>query len=345
MWAYVVFDTNCFHSTDWTLSSPAWRVLAYRSRQDMCRLVVPEIVVRELVSKYGPALQKIVGNEASANRDLHNFGIDVPHVPRRDVETMTAVYNERFRSNLSEARVEVPPPPTNLDILELADRAIGRRRPFNDQGTGFRDSLIWETVLDLACVAPRTRVALLSSDAAFAADDKTGLLHPQLVADVMLSGGSKDQVVLFKSMADYVRSLGVANDRLTADVSELLEIEHAQIAANIKIAIADEVAEPRRGRGQVFLETVHDPVIIRLDSLSVDEAASGIALASFHVEVDVDLWFESWTTDARGGTTRTLAFDVAAVYDTKARTLDNFTVGPIRVDVDDLFDDDRDGDR
>jgi hypothetical protein len=63
-------------------------------------------------------------------------------------------------------------------------------RPFDQKGGGYRDSLVWASVLELA--SDGHDVALVSADLAFA--DKDGQLHPELAGEVEALSGSVELV-------------------------------------------------------------------------------------------------------------------------------------------------------
>jgi PIN domain len=63
---------------------------------------------------------------------------------------------------------------------ELVVRAISRTPPFDHKGSGYRDSLVWADVVELAKAGHH--VALASEDKIFAGQD--GMLAPHLKAEV-----------------------------------------------------------------------------------------------------------------------------------------------------------------
>ena len=83
----------------------------------------------------------------------------------------------------------------------LVNRAIARRKPFDQKGSGYRDALIWETILER--VAPATdQVLLITNDQDFS--DKDGNLHPDLIRDLEDREIANDKVVLIRSIKDLV---------------------------------------------------------------------------------------------------------------------------------------------
>lgn len=108
------------------------------------RLVVPEIVIREVTNSQGEREQATINKVNSEQRKLrrlqNHFSIDPPvannPAPVRDA------YAEQLRQRLEEARVHTPALP-DLPHDRVVDRALARRRPFDSEGhKGYRDTLI-----------------------------------------------------------------------------------------------------------------------------------------------------------------------------------------------------------
>src|SRR5262249_54391515 len=93
---------------------------------------------------------------------------------------------ERLEEVLGIAVLDWPDVPHS----DLVSRAVSRRPPFDSKGSGYRDSLVWANVLELA--KARADVALCSEDKIFAGQDET--LAPQLQAEIATIGGSVELV-------------------------------------------------------------------------------------------------------------------------------------------------------
>ena len=143
---------------------------------------------------------------------------------------------------------------------KLAKRAINRTKPFDQKGSGYRDSLIWESVVELAATVPE-QVVLLSSDDDFADDKK--ILAAELKADLVEKGMDGNKVVLVRSVKDFL------NEHVRPELKEVLEEDPwealTQLAMDpgetIAVSILDEYAD-KEWTGEdldlpVEYETVH----------------------------------------------------------------------------------------
>jgi hypothetical protein len=96
-----------------------------------------------------------------------------------------ANYAGRLRKRLEESGVEILPVP-GFPHKDLVQRATERRRPCNDKGDGYRDTLNWLTLLDFAKAEPDHRIIWVSNNT----DDfgsGGGELHPDLIGTWILS--------------------------------------------------------------------------------------------------------------------------------------------------------------
>src|ERR1051325_7544821 len=109
------------------------------------RLAIPEVVLREVLNAIR---EESAAAAARADREIQAYAswtkAEVSLLASRlDADVETA--QERFRKELRENDVRVLPLP-ELSHADLLSRDLARRKPFN-QGKGYRDALIWHSVL------------------------------------------------------------------------------------------------------------------------------------------------------------------------------------------------------
>lgn len=326
----VIVDANAIVKGSWLLASAPWRLLRYRGRAGLDELVVPEVVVREVVGGFRSELTSISDRAKAVSGDFRRLGISVPTLPDLDVAHETEEYEQALRSVLADAKAGIPEPP--VGILDLADRAIGRVRPFNAKGAGFRDATIWEHVVFEA--ARRWRyVALVSNDGCFGSGED---LHPDLKYD-LARRAPHSQVRWFRTVDEYIRAIGTSDPRLAAEVTELVEHESEQLACNVMAA-----AEGMRWRtsdpyAEVLVEAAHQPVAIRVAGVTVTEEAPKV-LVDLEVEVDADIFVQFWDREDYGeyvSGTATLSAGGSISYDPQTRTLDDLELGEPWVPLED----------
>ena len=215
---FICVDANAVVQGAWHLESAAWRVLLYQSRTGLSRVILPDLMLREIVGRFEEELRKrIRGAEKSLASLAKMVGrpVDPPTI---DIPGAVEQYEQDLRTLLVESEVLIADLP-DVDINELADRAITRQRPFDDGGSGFRDALLWLLFIDLLKDSPDADGVLVSNDGkAYWNEDRSGL-HPELVSEAATMGVSTP-ISIYESIPDYLEKEAVGDARLLALVSD-----------------------------------------------------------------------------------------------------------------------------
>lgn len=203
------------------LGGNAQRLLLAAAAEDRLVLVVPELVVREVVNKWHEKARAELEKAHKPLRELGRYGIDVTVPSEDDLARQREEIEERLRRTLEAKGVEVAPFP-RLPHEAVAERALGRRQPFDARGKdGYRDSLLWETVLTYADA--NDEVILVSNDhKAFAANREEGRLSDDLAAEFLerAGGGALELVADPAALAERL----AAQDEETLDAVRTLVV-------------------------------------------------------------------------------------------------------------------------
>jgi hypothetical protein len=148
-------------------------------------VVVPQSVLEEVIANHQRQVCASERELRKVNRERKRLGVPLPEIPSESFD-YRAYLMERFDTQLG---IELLPWPT-VDHADLVRRAISRTPPFNENGGGYRDSLVWASVLELA--RKGHDVALVSADRSFAGTD--GKLSPALAAEAELLPGTVELV-------------------------------------------------------------------------------------------------------------------------------------------------------
>lgn len=164
-------------------------------------------------------------------------GVDPGHL-LEETQTLVEAADDRWTSRWNEIvgddNVDVGEWPT-IDSQTMAERELGRRRPFldTDHGTiGHRDTLIWLHVLELVREDPSDHILFVTADKGFLSGNG---LHAHLIEDLEAAGG-RHTVTCIGSLHALVAELEKATKTSgwdawrTPRVSELLydEIQDLQ---------------------------------------------------------------------------------------------------------------------
>lgn len=239
----IVCDTNVLRAELAGTSGP-WQVLIERLRRREVRLVVPELVWLELQQLVIERLAEAYSHWRRGTDDLRRLGAEPPPWPQADEARRRAALSavDTIRKIFSAAGGETPGIP-DVTHAEMVRRALARRRPFDAGGKdGYRDALLWETVLSLA--ESGQRVMLVSSDARAFATSKgePDRLHPHLAADVAARAAGGGAVEL-------ARSLGHAAELVDADAALARSLVDRLLSGGGLVAeIMQELSEQAEGK-------------------------------------------------------------------------------------------------
>lgn len=165
-------------------------------------IYIPELVIAEVVADYQ---KNIEGQTHAVHRNLKSLsrklGRDLQS-PFADVAipAVARQFEDSLRQHFSSTYCHILSYP-QTPHEHLVFKAITRKRPFNEKGSGYRDALIWETVLELASQQAGS-VAFISKDADFT--DNKGALHADLVTELKERHRGASSVLVFRSLGDFV---------------------------------------------------------------------------------------------------------------------------------------------
>ena len=232
------------------------------------RLVVPELEIREACGRYRSTLTDALISLHNAERSVMRLGAP-SEVTEFDIDDLVNTYEANLRDQLQDARVVIAPLP-DIDLMTLAGKAIDRRRPFDKNGNGFRDSLQWEITLALLSSSSKVFFLISNDRTAFGSDGETKLSR-YLVQEVIVMGLRKDSIVLYEDLGAYLKATGTPNVVSYAEVADLLRRESVQIATNLELALSSASIDIRHGQAHVAIEQAFEPFSVDLIDVTVPD--------------------------------------------------------------------------
>jgi hypothetical protein len=173
-----VLDTSELHDEK-RLDGNLLRLFLLAKALTKQRVCLPEVVIGEHLRASRDAMQRSVTAIEKELRVLSRYWgkLDVK-LPALDhaYEKWRLSISDRLRA----AGVEILPYPC-ASHQSITERDLERRKPFSESGKGYRDALIWESVLDLAAKSDDQIVFVTSNSKDFADGEA---LHPDLVCDL-----------------------------------------------------------------------------------------------------------------------------------------------------------------
>jgi predicted nucleic acid-binding protein len=217
----VVIDSNVIWR-DWELENSAWDTLQVFIEHGLLRVCVPEVVIQEVVRGYKRETNDLVAglNSLKLWKLSKLLGLNVPENIKdlkASVEPRINDYEPRLRARIDERQFTILPVP-QTEQQTLLTRALENRKPFDGEGkNGYRDALIWHTLLDVCERANgTTKVVFITQNTSDFCVKKTGDLLPELQGEVAQTGSSP--VVTARDLAAAVEHLRLA-ERLDAELA------------------------------------------------------------------------------------------------------------------------------
>ena len=187
------------------------------------KLVVPQIVFEETVNHFRESLTRHLDGARTGIRSVKKLAPDGALNLAGDfnVETECDKYREHLKKQLflaDQASYK------DVDVASLVQRALARKKPFDSNGkVGFRDAVLWETVLQLASRQPDKIFLITHNTNDFGAH---GQLHEHLRADLNTRGLSHIPVTVCAGLSQFV-------DEHVKPTLEKLDDIHRQIDENV----------------------------------------------------------------------------------------------------------------
>ncbi|TCU82263.1 uncharacterized protein DUF4935 [Curtobacterium sp. PhB42] len=204
------------------LQGGTWRAITTAIHDGTLTVLVPRIVAAEITGK------------VRENRRDQRPRVDVHRAPDEVKRAIRAASDEveRWASNYDatiflEAEGVVIRDTPVVAHDEVAQRAIDRGKPFNQNGGGYRDALHWYTVLDIAREFPDEEIVFISKDLAYRNTKGTDL-HPELRDEIesILADGT---IRICKTLNDFEppQKYSSEEDRVVPEAEDLSNLVRA----------------------------------------------------------------------------------------------------------------------
>lgn len=234
----VVLDTNAIVG-DWLLGSPAARHVRNQSAYGSLALVVPDLVVREAARVYRREFKAAQRELRTALLRRQRLDAGAPDQLLAQIDTSLDAdaaagrYESELRRVLERANARVLPLPT-ISHSRLINDALRGKKPFDQEGRkGYRDALIWHSVLGVAgCGTPLVLVTANHKDFARSADEQEKLADDlaEDLAALHQPGASQAEVRVRVSLASSIAQDFPAEDAVVLELRERLSKDRAFFA-------------------------------------------------------------------------------------------------------------------
>lgn len=222
----VVLETSVLHE-DYKLSKAPLVELLNIAGLVGAKVIIPQVVFSEHISHFNRDRQEYLNKMKSTLKSLRQ--LPLTNIPDFEIPETEDSYDEYLTRMIASRNMEIQtfPQANHADILT---RCLNKLKPFGpEKDTGYKDTLIWETILQILNDNPNDKVLFVTKDGDFR-KKSTESLHKNLVDELVDLGYPEDVVKLkmsLKSASDYLREeYGLESAGLITAIAE-------QIKANI----------------------------------------------------------------------------------------------------------------
>lgn len=279
----VILDTNALYGAKpFTRSESA--VLLALAKIGRIRLVVPDVVVRELARQWADSIDDHAARIGSAAKSIDGITSEVSG-PSSSVQLPVIDRSSLHKSaisTLNQRGAETPACPA-VAVADLLERDLDRRKPFGKDGKGFRDALIWENVkVTCAGLARATPVLFVTNNSNDFCDD-SGDLHPDLRGELpvgqrfeivkrlhlLLGHGEIDPLVALLRVQESIEPT-----QLTMLVDDALaDLNGADVASTVGVYDSDGIYTP--AFGSLLDEVSFEEIMFDEDTIEFDIFRTG----------------------------------------------------------------------
>lgn len=213
----IVLDSTEF-TRDFTLRSTAFRTLLRSAKKLSFVLALSDVVLREVVGNRAREIQSLRDKAKALAKKVHaleghTVGLDDIRFESDDG------YRDWLREQLSDCDfIELPI--VDVPHANLVDRAIARHKPFNEAGSGYRDALIWLSLLEVLR-KNEVPVVFVSANSKDFGDPPE--LHGPLKQDIVDAGVPIDRLMYFANLQSFVDQYIVPRLDVVENIREQLQ--------------------------------------------------------------------------------------------------------------------------
>ncbi len=236
----VVLDTNIIVA-DYHLVGTHAITFRDASKRLGYSLAIPGVVFDETINKYNEELRECTKTIKKGLKKIRKLtGREIPLDGLQESLDLTA---EEYKTKLIKTIDSVKGLILRYPIItheKLVRRALNRKKPFHKEGRGYRDALIWETVLEIA-KADNKPVIFITANRKEYFGPESGL-HLDLLSDLKELGIDEDKVKIYKDFSDFNQKYIIPRLQHLEDLrDQLSRSEHPDL--NLSEAILDNQGE------------------------------------------------------------------------------------------------------
>ena len=204
----VVLDTNIIFS-DFHLNGAKIKDLCESAKSIGATIYIPAVVIDESINKYCEKIQDCKTKIDKVFSDFERLTDKKVNLSQKSIDVITKEkeeYAKFFNAQIRRLNINIIPYPSTSH-KDLVSRDLARKRPFQESGKGYRDALIWESLLTI-CTKPNDLfdmpqvVFINKNHKDFCLE---GDLHPDLREDLSKLNINEDHVEVVEDIDVFIK--------------------------------------------------------------------------------------------------------------------------------------------
>lgn len=174
----IIFDTNIFQS-NFNLSQSKFDVISSYLRKTKGELLVPYVVKREIEKNFKSSLKKRMKSIISSYNEANPFLLSMVTSPKLlEIESQKEIIESYLKCDIendvsnyfSFVKEKIPQTkvydvcPLDLDFTHVIEQALVSEPPFKQSGEGFKDALVWQSVLKCGLSSEGSRIIFITQN-------------------------------------------------------------------------------------------------------------------------------------------------------------------------------------
>ena len=200
---HIIIDTNVIH-LDFKLNKARIVTLCNTSTILGHEIFIPEVVIDEIVKQYDEKAEEYINSFNKALKKLSDLSTSPITQTPIDAKGFISNYRNELNNRIKQLGIGIIPYPNTRHKI-MVERELGKKKPFKDSTKGYRDALIWDSVMEhTQKYSSNCGIIFLTANSKdFANKDKKDL-HTDLIADCISNGIPTTSIRLVTDIQNFI---------------------------------------------------------------------------------------------------------------------------------------------
>lgn len=200
---HIIIDTNVIH-LDFKLNKARIVTLCNTSTILGHEIFIPEVVIDEIVKQYDEKAEEYINSFNKALKKLSDLSTSPITQTPIDAKGFMSNYRNELNNRIKQLGIGIIPYPNTGHKIMVA-RELGKKKPFKDSTKGYRDALIWDSVMEhTQKYSSNCGIIFLTANSKDFADKDKKDLHTDLIADCISNGIPTTSIRLVTDIQNFI---------------------------------------------------------------------------------------------------------------------------------------------